>query len=149
MIKLWSYIHTFSNCEKQGKPRRREEKIVTFIRKEMSSLPDCQTASIFQKNMIFGEMIVCCRKSLYNGLPGLIQSLKIGIPINSANIFADNIEITGMCSTLAKIVPELKTERGITNGEIEFLLRTIGELTEVDRTDLFLNVVSQGVENGS
>jgi hypothetical protein len=43
---------------------------------------------------------------------------------------------------MRKGLPELGTESRVTDGKIEFLLRAIGELGQVDGANLLFNVVS-------
>jgi hypothetical protein len=51
-------------------------------------------------------------------------------------------KLEGWVLGMRKGLPELGTESGVTDGKIEFLLGTIGELGEVNSANLLFNVVS-------
>lgn len=96
MIELGSDVHAFGNGEEERETGRREKEVVSLIGEKLGSHPDSQAAAMLHEHMVFGDLVVLSRELLGNSLPRLIQSLHVSIPINSTDIFANDIQVCGM-----------------------------------------------------
>ena len=58
-------------------------------------------------------------------------------------------KLEGWVLHIRQKLPKLRTESGITDGEIKFLLWTVRELRKVNSSNLFFNIVPERIENSS